>query len=647
MSRELKVGTVNFHLSQNYGALMVTYALKTYLKRMGIGSLTVDYYPDYHKAMYPHPHREFQNFISDYLKPFGNPEEEYDLLIYGADTIWEYYKGYGYDDTYWGSDRLKAKTKITFSASGTMKNFSKESDDLFRSHLDNFQAISVREDVLAEYLRGFTSKPIEHTCDPTFLLTREDYAQVMSDRLITGEYAVIYNRQLGTKLFDVAKTVQQKTGLQTVVLKGDGCLYNVDEALLRTDIGPSEFLSLIGGSSYVMAASFHAVAFSIIFQKQFHTIMRSGAERVESLLRKAGLEDRRIGHSSEIRLDNPIDYASLFSMKEYIESSKMYLNTVLDKLENRKDEMNKKIDYSTTGGGYYIWGAAEYGKAALNYCKDKLRVIGFIDKRAGTGFREFCAKPVLSPSQFISQAKIGDNIIIAVSYPAEIVEFLEKQSVRVKTFIFDGRSKENLLLYEARGGEICVPEYMNKRFAEWTEYAEHYTKLNPFVLSLFHAALKWVRRKDKRTAICELGCGSGQFANMLFDNGYLAYTGVDFSGQAIDLAKKANPKHAGSFICADAFRFLQTCKKESSSLFILFEVLEHIQKDVALLNMLPSGSTVIFSVPSFKSFNHVRTFASLDEIKKRYTMLTLLEHVEIPAGKNADKVYYLIFADKN
>lgn len=326
----MKIGTVNFQRSQNYGALMVTYSLLTYLKKIGLPAQAIDYFPEHHTSMYPFKNEAYDEFIDKWLRPFGSVDEEYDLIIYGADTIWEYYRGYGYDSTYWGSDRLSAKKKITFSASGTMKNFSKESDILFCKYLNNFSAVSVREDVLAEYLRKFTTKTIVHTCDPTFLLTEDDYQKIMSERLIDGEYAVIYNRQLGVKLFEVAETVQQKTGIQTIVLKGDGCLYSSSDKLLRTDIGPSEFLSLIKYSSYVLAASFHAVAFSIIFKKEFHTIMKSGAERVESLLRRIGLEDRRIQHSREINLEQCIKYEKLYSLNEYIEISKKYLmRTVL------------------------------------------------------------------------------------------------------------------------------------------------------------------------------------------------------------------------------------------------------------------------------------------------------------------------------
>lgn len=326
----MKVGTINFHRSQNYGALMVTYSLLTYLRKNGISAQAIDYFPEHHTAMYPNRNAPYDDFVDKHLRPFYDTDEEFDLIIYGADTIWERYRDYGYDDAYWGSDKLKSKRKITYSASGTMQNFSEESDELFRNNLNNFSHISVREDVLADYLRNLTDQEIVHTCDPTFLLTAEDYSKIMAERLIAEDYAVIYNRQLGARLFEVAETVCQKTGLQTVVLKGDGCLYDSNGNLLRNDMGPSEFLSLIKYSSYVLAVSFHAVAFSIIFKKQFNTIMKRGAERVESLLRKLELEDRRIGHSSEIDFSKKIDYENLSVLDEFIEFSKQYLQSALN-----------------------------------------------------------------------------------------------------------------------------------------------------------------------------------------------------------------------------------------------------------------------------------------------------------------------------
>ena len=105
----MKVGTINFHRSQNYGALMVTYSLLTYLRKNGIAAQAIDYFPEHHTAMYPKRNAPYDDFVDKYFCPFYSIDEEFDLIIYGADTIWERYRDYGYDDAYWGSNKLKSK----------------------------------------------------------------------------------------------------------------------------------------------------------------------------------------------------------------------------------------------------------------------------------------------------------------------------------------------------------------------------------------------------------------------------------------------------------------------------------------------------------------------------------------------------------
>lgn len=299
----------------------------------------------------------------------------------------------------------------------------------------------------------------------------------------------------------------------------------------------------------------------------------------------------------------------------------------------------------------YIWGAAGYGQSALEYCKGSFHISGFIDRRADTCFHELAALPVISPQQFLYGDMVDrdtTDIIIAVKYPVEVIqlvmEFLEYRNSHL--YIYDGRNIEKPLLYQVQEGEICVPEYMDKRFAEWAEYSVHYNMLNPFVLKLFHAVMDWIGKNEKNITICEIGCGSGQFANMLFDYGYTNYMGIDFSGQAIELAKKANPQYTDKFVCQNAFAYLESNKKLEISVFVLLEVLEHVNQDRELLNMLPAGCTVIFSVPNFKSFNHIRVFDNLVSIQSRYGMLDIEGHIMLPANINNDKIYHLVFATK-
>jgi len=129
---------------------------------------------------------------------------------------------------------------------------------------------------------------------------------------------------------------------------------------------------------------------------------------------------------------------------------------------------------------------------------------------------------------------------------------------------------------------------------------------------------------------------------MLFDNGFTNYIGIDFSNKAIELAKKTNPQYENNFICADAFSFLKSYQYDVKTIFAAFEMLEHIDKDRELLEMLPTGSEIIFSVPNFKSFNHLRTFKDLNDIKGRYDMLEILDYEQLFEDESGKNIFHLV-----
>lgn len=294
----------------------------------------------------------------------------------------------------------------------------------------------------------------------------------------------------------------------------------------------------------------------------------------------------------------------------------------------------------------YIWGAGKYGRLAFEYCKDKFDITGFIDKRADEHFNEFCGKKIISPDTL--KGIHVSSIIVAVTYPSDIIDYIKNNHICVKdVYIFDGRNADSILMYKIENNEICMPEYMDKRFAECSEYEEHYSKLSPYTVRMFENALIWIKDKFRgKYDICEIACGSGQFANMLFDNGFVDYQGLDFSRIAIELARKANPDYKDKFICEDAFSYLKSYKSDKKTVFCIFEMLEHINRDKELLEVLPTGSNVIFSVPNFKSFNHLRTFNDLESIKSRYTMLDIKDYERLPEDASGKNVYHLVYAKK-
>ena len=65
---------------------------------------------------------------------------------------------------------------------------------------------------------------------------------------------------------------------------------------------------MIDEAEYVISNSFHGIAFSIIFEKQFYAVgMGNKASRVLSLLQIAGIEDRYVDVNSLVDLENTID----------------------------------------------------------------------------------------------------------------------------------------------------------------------------------------------------------------------------------------------------------------------------------------------------------------------------------------------------
>ena len=94
---------------------------------------------------------------------------------------------------------------------------------------------------------------------------------------------------------------------------------------------PIDFVQLIRDAEFVVSNSFHATAFSLIFQREFCVVNRSEAinERMLSLLKQYGLQDRLVADNIDSLL-TLIDYSKVQSKIERdIEVSKQYLRDII------------------------------------------------------------------------------------------------------------------------------------------------------------------------------------------------------------------------------------------------------------------------------------------------------------------------------
>jgi SAM-dependent methyltransferase len=116
--------------------------------------------------------------------------------------------------------------------------------------------------------------------------------------------------------------------------------------------------------------------------------------------------------------------------------------------------------------------------------------------------------------------------------------------------------------------------------------------------------------------VIDIGCGPGQFAQCLFDIASIeAYAGLDFSSQAIAMAKRACPQ--GHFVVGDATT-TSIHDEFPHELVTCTEVLEHVPDDHAVIDRFRAGVRCLCTVPNFPYQSHVRHFESESQVLDRY-----------------------------
>jgi trans-aconitate methyltransferase len=119
----------------------------------------------------------------------------------------------------------------------------------------------------------------------------------------------------------------------------------------------------------------------------------------------------------------------------------------------------------------------------------------------------------------------------------------------------------------------------------------------------------------------DLGCGTGRFARLYDEVIGGDYLGVDFADALIAEAEAYNPDMA--FLCANILECGELL--QDADTVVISEVLEHIDDDMAVLGLIPSGTKIVLSLPNFDSESHVRVFSNYGDVKARYQHLIQFE----------------------
>ena len=172
-------------------------------------------------------------------------------------------------------------------------------------------------------------------------------------------------------------------------------------------------------------------------------------------------------------------------------------------------------------------------------------------------------------------------------------------------------------------GEEKDSEYYDEKYSNSLEYNKR--PEDCVYYNLWSTILKSISKTEK---ILDIGCGSGQFAELAIKKGYKYSRGVDFSKVSIDIAKINNKSNKGKFIVGDVTN--PDIYNVEYDVVVICEVLEHIDNDIGVLKNIKSGKHIIATVPSYDSAGHVRFFNVAKEVCNRYKTMINGGIIEIP-----------------
>jgi len=361
-----KIGILTQHLHDNYGGLLQAFALQKYLTKHGYDVLTVDFlsknigetvrrkprlwgikgiiinsirkyilkrnvdsiFPlnETEKASIG---RETRRFVAENIRltqRLSSLEEfkyldsyKFDAFIVGSDQVWRPRYSPGLPAFFLDFLGADTKTKrIAYAASFGTDNcdeYSPEELVKYSALCKKFDAIGVREDSAVELCKSNFGAKADHVLDPTILLEKDDYIELVNKDGIP--------ESAGDMMVYVLDRSPEKQRMinQVAVTRGLKPFTVMPEA--ATGIFPpvTQWLRGFMDAKYVVTDSFHGVAFSIIFNKPFIAIgnKERGLARFTSVLKKFNLEERLVLTESELtqeKIDAEIDFGKVNEIKK-------------------------------------------------------------------------------------------------------------------------------------------------------------------------------------------------------------------------------------------------------------------------------------------------------------------------------------------
>ena len=356
----MKILTLTLHYIDNCGSCLQAYALQQFLIKNGYDTELIDYRPQYlinngrplkhfiKKIVFGKKMKNHWKIFDEFLGYYKLTDRTYkkyselkknppkaDAYIVGSDQIWNRSFPCGRDEAYY-LDFVEEGKKLSYAASLGKENTPKRELEEIESRIDNFDFVSVREEVSVRELQSVGCKAVTWVCDPV-LLHEKSFYEKLAVRTETEKYALVYLIPQSELLDKLIQFLRKEKGYKIVYV--GSFLNRCDCDVNYTDVGPKEFLGLIKNAEFIVAGSFHATVFSHIFEKDFVTLGYQNNARMTQFLELTGLTDRYLqSEDAIVKVMDRIDYCiPLQKLESFRNKSAESLLNVLENMESKRD----------------------------------------------------------------------------------------------------------------------------------------------------------------------------------------------------------------------------------------------------------------------------------------------------------------------
>lgn len=338
-----KIGIITLHNNCNFGAVLQTYATQKKLCELGHDAKIINYVNPYGKdeaKLFSKSLKnnlrtlsmlrgkalrikKFKGFMSERYRLSGkaicdyNDLNEnmfdYDIYLTGSDQTFNLFlKGDIEVRKQYFLPFVKKSKKISYASSmgEKIQNVTDDGRSFMKDALSSYDKVLVREEKTADFIENELNLPRPTVVlDPTLLIKPEKWDELSKPiKYEKDSYILFYSVLSAPWVIKYVEETAKKLGLKVIAPHLKNRFEMSSDIIHYIDCGPEEFISLIKNASAVLTTSFHATAFSIIYNKPFYSLVMGEGNRIKTLLSSTGLEERAVFENDQKPFDINISF---------------------------------------------------------------------------------------------------------------------------------------------------------------------------------------------------------------------------------------------------------------------------------------------------------------------------------------------------